>query len=179
MRGIDSLNMNMVKREDMKNIATKQDLLALEGNVKAQALKHSQLRTEFNKQQAEINGLKQTIDSNCAAILAAADRTADQPRNLGHRMFTNNGGDRATNPTPQASKRYNLVVEGIPDITIPEIYAYIIQLADVLKVTLYKRDISNVTRILRRPGSPITTPGPVVIVFVHAHLRDAILRKQN
>ena len=178
MRGIENLTLNTVKREDLKDIATKQDILALEGNVKAQAAELSQLRSAFNKQQTEINSLKQTVDGNCAAILAAADRSAVQPGNLGHRMFTNNGGGLPQNINTQASKRYNLVVEGIPDIPIPEVYTYIIELADRLNVTLYKRDISNVSRILRRPGSAITTPGPVVIVFVHAHLRDAILRKK-
>ena len=88
MRGIDTLNLTTVKRDDLKDLATKQDLLAFEGNVKAQVTELCQLRTAFNKQQSEINSLKQTIDSNCAAILASTDRSADRAENLGHRMFT-------------------------------------------------------------------------------------------
>ena len=178
MRGIDSLAMNTVKREDLKNIATKQDLLNLEGNVKAQATELHQLRSTFNKQQGEINSLRETVDSNCAAILASSERSADRNADLGHRMFMNNGGVSTQNANLQSTKRYNMVIEGVPDVSIPEVYSFVIDLADALEVTLYKRDISNISRIARRPGSGRLNPGPVVVVFVHTHLRDAILKKK-
>ena len=178
MRGIENLSANTVKREDLKEIATKQDLMTLEGNVKAQATELHQLRLAYNKQQGELNLLRETVDSNCAAIMASAERTAD--RDLGHRMLTSNGGQHAENPNVQTSKRFNLVIEGVPDVPLMEIYAFVIELAGNVKVTLYKRDISNITRIPRRqaPSGPQSNPGPVVVTFVHAHLRDAILRKK-
>ena len=85
-------------------------------------------------------------------------------------------------PSLKASDRKveNLVIEGIPDLSTDEIYAFVIELADTLKVILYKRDMSNISHISRRavvPGvRPI--PSPVVVTFVHAHLRDSILRNK-
>ena len=180
MNGIDSLAANTVKREDLKDLATKTDLINLESNVKAQSLELHQLRTAFNRQQGEINALKGTVDSNCAAILSANERSAVREENLGHRMFMYNGG-RGTQSAPQPnSKRFNLVIEGIPDLPIDEIYSFVIALAGDLKITLYKRDISNISRIQRRPTPDVEhpKPGPVVVNFVHAHLRDRILRKK-
>ena len=109
------------------------------------------------------------------------ERSADREE-VGHRMYTNrNGGPQSQIARSQLSKRYNLVIEGIPDVPIEEVYAFVIRLADSLNVILYKRDISNVTRIARRPvaaGGKRSNPGPVVVTFVHAHLRDAILRNK-
>ena len=180
MRGIDNITANTLKKEDISELATKQDLLNLEGNVKAQAMELHQLKLAFNKQQGEINALRETVDGNCAAILAS-DRSADRPPNVGHRMFIS--ADRPTqNTSTPMSKRFNLVIEGVPDIPLPEIYSYVIELADKLKVTIFKRDISNITRISRRvpsvAGAKRQNPGPVVVVFVHTHLRDAILRNK-
>ena len=180
MRGIDNLTTNTVKKEDLKDLATKNDLLTLEGSVKAQAAELHQLKSAFCKQQGEINSLRDSIDSNYAAMLAASDRSADR-EDVGHRMYNNNnGGAQSQPPRTQGSKRFNLVVEGIPDTDIDGIYAFVIELADSLEVILYKRDISNITRINRRPDSSgdRSKPGPCVVTFVHAHLRDAILRKK-
>ena len=91
MRGIDNLATNTVKQDDLKNIATKQDLAYLEGNVKAQALELHQLKTAFNRQQGEINALRETVNGNCAAILTSCDRSADRGQELGPRMLSNNG----------------------------------------------------------------------------------------
>ena len=178
MRGIDTLTTTTVKHDDLKGLATKHDLLNLESSVKAQSLELHQLRTAFNKQQREINVLKETVDSNCAALMSAAERSADRDTNLGHRMFTFNGGPGPQSAPQRLSKSFNLVIEGVPDLPIDEIYYFIITLAADLKITLYKRDICNVSRIPRRqtPGTDQPKPGPVVVNFVHAHLRDRILR---
>ena len=106
MRGIDSLAMNTVKREDLKELATKTDLMNLESSVKAQSLELHQLKTAYNQQQVEINALKGTVDSNCAAIMTAAERSADRDTDLGHRMFIPNGGRETQASTRQMSKRF-------------------------------------------------------------------------
>ena len=113
--------------------------------------------------------------------MAASDRSADRVRNLGHRINTENGGQQAENPSLQQSKRFNIVIEGIPDLPVQEIYSNVIVLADKLKVTVFMRDIPNVSRISRcqTPAGARPNPGPVVVTFVHAHLRDAILRKKE
>ena len=177
MRGIDNLAVNTVKRDDLKDIATKQDLANLEGNVKAQALELHQLKSAVNRQQNEINSLRETVDGNCAAILSSSvDRSADRGHDVGHRMLSVNGAYQPLPENTQTSKRYNMVIEGVPDLPIPEIYAFVIKLADTLDVTIYKRDIANISRIARRSS---TAPGPVLVVFVQAHLRDSILRKKT
>ena len=180
MRGIDSLTANSARKEDLKDLATKQDLITLEGSVKAQATELHQLRTAFNKQQGELNSLRATVDGNCAAILNATERSADRGEEGGHRMYTNNGGPHVQTELTKSTKRYNLVIEGVPDVPMDEVYAFVIQLADALNVILYKRDISNITRISRRStaAGDRPKPGPVVVTFVHAHLRDAILRNK-
>ena len=178
MRCIDNLVLNTVKKEDLKNLATKQDLTALEGSVKAQATELHQLKTAFSRQQGEINSLRETIDSNCAAILNASERSADRGE-VSHLMYTVNGGPLSKNTRSQVSKSFNLVIEGIPDCPTDEIYSFVLQLAEALEVILYKRDISNISRIVHRQTiGGRTNPGPVVVTFVHAHLRDMILRNK-
>ena len=72
-----------------------------------------------------------------------------------------------------------MVKEGVPDLTTSEIYAYVIELASSLEVTVFKRDIANFTRIPRRSVAAGDRPKPGPIVFVHAHLSDRILGKKT
>ena len=136
------------------------------------------LRTAFNKQQGEINSLRETVDSNCAAITSSTDRSAGRDTDIGHRMFSSSDGRQMQNVSSSVSKRCNLVVEGIPDLPIPEIYAYFITLADCLGAIVYKSDIMSIPH----KASPVAgkpRPGPIVITFTQPRLRDMILRKKT
>ena len=106
MRGIDSLTVNTVRKEDLKDLATKQDLVTLEGCVKAQATELYQLKSAFNKQQGELNSLRETVDGNCAAILNVSERSADREE-VGHRMYTGNGGPQSQSQRSQGGKPGN------------------------------------------------------------------------
>ena len=70
-------------------------------------------------------------------------------------------------------KRMNLIIEGVPPQD--DLYAYVIKLADEFDLTIYMRDLTLVSR-LKRKSVHDKRPGPVLVCFVHAFLRDKILR---
>ena len=103
-------------------------------------------------------------------------RTADRDVTASVYKQDHHIGGGATAIGGAQNKRFNLVIEGIP--LEVDLYEYIINLAKDLKINVYMRDLTLVSR-LKRKSAHDKRPGPVLVCFVPAYIRDNFLREKR
>ena len=164
--GLSNQLKSTVKSDEIKELATKEDLKVLSERISAQESRLDEVVQDNLKQKSEIEALR-------VQVLELGQITADrkEPGDVCQQS-------RHIDSVPAASggnspKRMNLVVEGIPEVD--DLYVYLIELASFLNIFLYKRDLTLATRLRRRDRND-KRPGPVLFCFVYAHIRDNFLK---
>ena len=155
-----------VKSSELSILATKEDLEKLSDRLNRQDTRITELEASSRQYQTDINLLQSRVNE---LGQRPADRGVDtnvyqQSRHIGSGVVAGGGGQ---------NKRFNLVIEGIPmDV---DLYEYVITLAYDMDIMVYMRDLTLVNR-LRRRSAHDKRPGPVLVCFVHAYIRDKFLR---
>ena len=158
-----------VKSEDINNLSTKDDLKVITDRIDAHEVRLNELANVSTKQQADINLLNARVEE-LGQRTADRDDTRDvyqQQRHIG------------PGPNPiggMSTKRMNVIIEGIPNGA--DLYEYVIKVAKEVDVILYMRDLTLVSRLKRRNVHD-KRPGPVLVCFVYAYLRDKLLREKK
>ena len=158
-----------VKSSEISSLATKEDLVELSNRIKIQDVKISELERASSQHQTDINLLQRRVDE-------LGQRSADRGNNTNVYQQGRQIQPPPNLNTGNQAKRFNLIIEGIP--TEADLYEYVIRLANDLDITVYMRDLTLVSR-LRRRNAQDKRPGPVLVCFVHAYIRDKFLREKK
>ena len=156
-----------VKSSEISILATKEDLEKLSDRLNTQDVRITELESASRQYQTDINLLQARV-SELGQRPADRDVTANvyqQNRYVGSGVGASGGSQ---------NKRFNLIIEGVPMEV--DLYEYVIKLADDLGV--YMRDLTLVSR-LKRKSVHDKRPGPVLVCFVHAYIRDKFLREKR
>ena len=167
------------KTDDLLVLASKQDIKVIDDRVTAQNTEISQLRTQMNEFQRNLNSLQSTVDGQLAANFARAGRSVG--RDPGHepgRTTSNMAYLSAIRTQTTDSRRRNLVIEGLKGDTDMEIKAAFIDLTSAIGVKVYGNEIESVMRMPRRDPTNVT-PGPVLVSLSRIVLHDNILQKKG
>ena len=171
---ITSLNLTASK-EDIKNLASKNDIKTLDDRLLAHDQEIGQLRDEIKTLKGNIDSLQSNVDSQLAASLASGSGSVGRdPGSITFNMASTDVNNRCVSP-PQ---RRNLVIEGLTGDSDQEIVSQFINLSSAVGVTVYAREVEQVVRISRRDESN-KKPGPVLITLTRIVLRDTILKKKG
>ena len=76
------------------------------------------------------------------------------------------------------SDRFIIVLDGVAERDIEDVYEIIVLLASSLKVKLERRDISAAKRI-GKPRNHGNRPRPILACFLHVSLRDELMNKKS
>ena len=161
-----------VKSDEIKNLATKEDFVKLSDRLNVQEARLKVLEEEGQQHHSDILLLQRRMEE-------LGQQTAD--RGVAANVYQQSRYDdrRPTLQRPsegKQTKRMNLIIEGVPiDV---DLYEYIIKLGKVLDITVYMRDLTLVSRLKRR-STHDKRPGPVLVCFVYAHIRDKFLRAKR
>ena len=81
-------------------------------------------------------------------------------------------------PREGSTRRRNLVIEGLKGDSEDEMRSAILEISNVLEMTLYNEEIEQVIRMSRRDQAN-KTPGPVLVTLSRDILRDSFLCKKG
>ena len=169
---LDRLSLELkstVKSDQIKELVTKEDLKDLTDRMNTHEARIVSIEQEHLKQRSELEALR-------LQVVELGQNTADRegPDNVyQQRSHIGRAPTMVSNNSP---KRMNLVVEGVPKVD--DLYDYMILMARKLNTIIYKRDMTLATRLRRRDPKD-KRPGPVLVCFVHAHIRDKFLKKKK
>ena len=86
--------------------------------------------------------------------------------------------DDVNNRRVSPPQRRNLVIEGLPGESEPEMIAEFIKIAAAAGVIVYAKEVEQVVRMIRRDESN-KKPGPVLLTLSRMVLRDTLLKKKG
>ena len=166
-----------VKTTDLKGLATKEDIKNLQSLMEIHTRDINDLKTGMSTHAEQLAALSELANRNAAAIIDLGQRSS-QPDVGGASLNRNQYGSQRTeqNRIDQNQKRMNLVIEGIPENM--DLYEFVIKLGSDMNIIVYLRDIVIASRLRRREVNN-RKPPPVLVTFVHPHLRDAFLRNKH
>ena len=160
---IRKIGANAVTKDDIKFLATKDDLKGIDNKLSAQATEINQLREEIESHSKRLKEVETELD-----------KRTRQPEALRPNQNIN-GGPWTENAAEL--RKWNVVIEGIPKDQNDRLQEFVIDLCDKLEMTIFTQDIADITRLPRR--DPLSTrPAPVLVTFTkHCH-REGLLRKK-
>ena len=161
---IRKIGANALTKSDIQALATKDDLKNIDSKIIAQATEISQLREELD------NHTKRLADVEAKLV-----NQTQLPETTRPNQNTNGGTRDKNNPS---SRKYNVVIEGIPKDQNDRLAEYIVELCDALDMTIYTQDILDISRLPRRDPKSTRSP-PVLVTFAKYYQRDGLLRKKN
>ena len=139
-----------LKAGDIKNLATREDIIQIHKRLDGYAKEVSDLKTSFEQQKIEFRELSELTNRNAASIMDLGQRIS-RPEEGGvpppQRGQYGGGLPRSDQNNP-STKRMNLVIEGISIET--DVYAYMIELGEDMGFVVYKQDIAQISRLRRR-----------------------------
>ena len=144
--------------------------IKIQATVSSQALEIQELREDLTTQSKRIQALEDSLGQQTARLV---DRTYPEPRIT---RYNQHGAPSNVNIRSD-DRRRNLVFEGIPNQTEPEIVGYIIQVCSSLDILAFASDIECVI-IMKRRDQTSSRPPPVLVIFNQLHVRSALLRKK-
>ena len=161
--------------EDMKGLASKEDLKRIDDQMTTQNHEIGQLKDEVKILKGNLETLQANVDKQYALNLVNGSGS------MGHDPGSNsfNMAPRSVNnPCAATPQQRNLIIEGLNGDPDPEIITGVLKIADAIGVTLYAKEIEQVFRLNRRDEAD-TRPGPVSVTLTRAILRDNMLRKKG
>ena len=162
-----------VKADDLKQLATKQDLKGIDDRITANNQEISQLRDEMKQLKGNFDQLQTSVDGQIAQNMARVDRSrGHEPGSSQFNMATSEVNIGRTGST----QRRNLVIEGLTGDNDDEIKATFIGITSAIGVKVYNSEIEQVMRMRRRDDNN-KKPGPVLLTLTRIVLRDNILKK--
>ena len=161
--------------QDLKGLATKDDIKVLDDRITAQGTEISQLRNEMKTIQGKFNDLQNNVDSQTAANLTRDARSLG--RDPGNTR-TSMADPKVNTVRTDMSRRRNLVFEGLIGSSESEMKASVIAVASAIGVTVYLNEIEYVVRMSRRDQSN-AKPGPVLVTLTRVVIHDMILKKKK
>ena len=179
LQAINSLRTEVstnVKADDLRNLATKEDIHQINLKLEGYAKEVTDLKMSFEKHKADLRDISELSNKNAASIMDLGQRISG-PEEGGALSQRGQYGGVPSRPIQnnQMQKRMNLVLEGISMDKDP--YGYLLELGEDLGFVVYKRDITNVTRLRRRDSSD-PKPPPLLVSFNQSHVRDSYLRNK-
>ena len=157
------------KAEDLLNLATKKDVLEIQGIVSSHTLELQQITDELKSQAKRIQQLEENFGRQTAATMR---RT---PPDVDFLCSGQHGGAQAGSSQPNPRRR-NLVFEGLPTLSERDTIGHVIQLCSAIDIVAYQTDFKAFLPMRRRDSS--NKPAPFLITFAQPHVRSAILRKK-
>ena len=179
---LDNISLELsttVKSNDIVGMVKKDDLKFIQDKLEAQSVEITELRSELVSHSKRLNELAELVDRNAANTVNLGQQTADLRGRLidkQSRPFHDDPSKERQTSYGQSPKRMNIVIEGIAKEE--DLYAFVIAIAQEIRVTLYKQDLTVVNRLKRRDARD-DRPGPVLVGFVHPHIRDNFLQKKK
>ena len=159
--------------QDLKGVATKEDIKVLDDRISARGTEISQLRVEMVTLQGKFNELQTNVDSQTAANLTRG--AGSRGRDPGS-ITTYSPNPNVNNVRTDLSRRRNLMFEGLTGSNEEEIKASVIAVALAIGVTVYPTEIEYVVRMSRHDQTNVK-PGLVLVTLTRIVLYDMILKK--
>ena len=160
------------KVTDLEDVAKKSDLIKLQETVSSHAIEIKQLREDIVLQAQKIKNLEDTLGVQVANSLNRTQPDVDRTRWLQH------GGAQSVNNIRSNERRQNLVFEGIPILSEPEVEAYILQLCTTLGIVTFPSDIDAIVPMKRRDQQS-KRPPPLLVTFSQQHVRVGLLKRKH
>ena len=182
LKRLDTISLELsttVKSNEIAGMVKKEDLKFIQDKLEAQAVEISELKSEVLGHTKRLNELAELIDRNTATSVNLGQQTADLKGRLADkqsRHFPDGRGNDRLAEAGQSPKRMNIVIEGIGNNEDP--YVIVIAIAAEIGITLFKQDLTMVNRMRRRDARD-SRPCPVIVGFVHPHIRDNFLQKKK
>ena len=144
------------KAEDLLNLATKKDVLEIQGIVSSHTLELQQITDELKSQAKRIQQLEENFGRQTAATMRRTPPDVDFLRSGQH------GGAQAGSSQPNPRRR-NLVFEGLPTLSERDTIGHVIQLCSAIDIVAYQTDFKAILPMRRRDSS--NKPAPFLITF--------------
>ena len=126
-------------------------------------------------QSTEILQLREELEHHAKRLKEVESKLENRTQPEMQRFKVNNNGARQ--PALADTRKFNVVIEGVPNDQNDHLPEYIIELCDVLDMTIYNQDIVDVVRLPRRDPHA-TRPPPILVSFAKQHVREGLLRKK-
>ena len=170
MKTISEQLKETVKLDNIKDLASKQDLDIMGDRITAQGNEIQQIRDEIKLCQSDISSLRSQFDKTIAEELERKLETAAGSQGQGRiNMAAEN---QYTTPKRNTTRR-NLVIQGLKGETEESMITNVIKVAITVGIIMYKDDIESILRLKNRDG----TLGPVV-TLLRISQRDKFLQKK-
>ena len=148
----------------------KSDLTKLQETVSSHALEIKQLREDLVTQSKRIQNLEDSVGSQAAKTFTRTQPDVSYARPIQH------GGPLFQNIQVDERQR-NLVFEGIPALSEPELESFILQLCSALSIITFPSDLEGFVPMKRRDPTSLRPP-PILVTFNQNHVRSALLRQK-
>ena len=166
-----------VKVGDIKDLATKDDINQINVRLDGYAKEVAELKTSFEQHKTDLRELSELTNRNAASIMDLGQQANRPEVGVSIPQRGQYGGDfPRSNQNNTSPKRLNLVIEGVS--ADKEVYGYLIELGEDMGFVVYKQDIVQIMRLRRRDAQD-PKPPPLLVSFVHPHVRDSFLRNKH
>ena len=158
--------------EELKKLATKEDLVQVKGTLIAESAEIQQLKGELGKHNERIKSLEEQVGARAAVEL---DRTHRRPEgeNVNRKQY---GGAQA-GADRQRNRRRSIVMHGLWAETDDALMDEILDVCQAMNAIIFSSDIVDIDRLGRSDPKP-ARPAPVRVTFEHNYMRDKILQKK-
>ena len=160
---------------EMKKLATKDNLAQVKGSILAQSAEIQQLRSEIGKHNDRIKQLEDQMGERAAASL---NRT--QPRPEETNVNRNQYGTARMGPDQERfqNRRRSVIIHGLRTDEDTNLMEHVLDIFQAMGAIIFASDIVDIER-LGKSDVKSDRPRPVRVVFEQYFMRDKVMKKKG